>query len=264
MSRSVFSDLDGMQVAVTGGCGGIGLALCTWLTDCGATVYALDLKRVDGQYARFIETDVTLGPSIAGAADQVVKAAGRVDGLVTAAGVGENDVAAEDMDPSLFDRVIDVNLRGVFLTCQAFGRHMLERGAGSIVNIASMSGAHVVNVPQRQCAYNSSKAAVVALTRSLALERGHPRWPIRDSARDRGNHRILIERGCRVLPRDRGPGRRRLLARLSSASWKWRYKHVHRDARPDSSDNGDWLVATPEVVHRANGRSIADDLHEEY
>jgi NAD(P)-dependent dehydrogenase (short-subunit alcohol dehydrogenase family) len=172
MSRSVFGDLGGMQVAVTGGCGGIGLAVCGWLTDCGATVYALDLNRVDGQYARFIETDVTLAPSIAGAADLVVKAAGRVDGLVTAAGVGENDVAAEDMDPSLFDRVIDVNLRGVFLTCQAFGRHMLERGAGSIVNIASMSGAHVVNVPQRQCAYNSSKAAVVALTRSLALEWG--------------------------------------------------------------------------------------------
>jgi NAD(P)-dependent dehydrogenase (short-subunit alcohol dehydrogenase family) len=164
--------VENMQVAVTGGCGAIGLEVCSWLTEGGATVYALDLKRVAGQYERYIETDVTSPGSVADAADLIARTSGRIDGLVTAAGVAENDVPAEDMDPFEFDRVIDVNLRGVFLTCQAFGRHMLQRGAGTIVNIASMSGTHVVNVPQRQCAYNSSKAAVVALTRSLALEWG--------------------------------------------------------------------------------------------
>jgi NAD(P)-dependent dehydrogenase (short-subunit alcohol dehydrogenase family) len=115
---------------------------------------------------------VTNPQSVADAAEHVMKSAGRIDGLVTAAGVGENDVSAEEMDVAVFDRVIAINLRGVFLACQAFGKHMLHQGQGRIVNIASMSGNHVVNVPQRQCAYNSSKAAVVALSRSLALEWG--------------------------------------------------------------------------------------------
>jgi NAD(P)-dependent dehydrogenase (short-subunit alcohol dehydrogenase family) len=65
-----------------------------------------------------------------------------------------------------------VNLRGVFLACREFGRELLERGGGAIVNIASMSGNAVVNYPQRQSVYNSSKAGVTALTRSLAVEWG--------------------------------------------------------------------------------------------
>src|SRR5690606_3452701 len=92
--------------------------------------------------------------------------------LVTSAGIVENDVAAEELDIDLVDRVMGVNFRGVFLTNQAFGRELLARGGGAIVNIASMSGNHVVNHPQRQCVYNSSKAAVVALTKSLAVEWG--------------------------------------------------------------------------------------------
>ena len=91
---------------------------------------------------------------------------------MAAAGVVEDDVPAETMAPDLFDRVLGVNLRGVFLTCQAFGRPMLEQGSGSLVAISSMSGNHVVNVPQRQCAYNASKAGVSALVRSLAVEWG--------------------------------------------------------------------------------------------
>lgn len=66
-------------------------------------------------------------------------------------------------------RVIDINLTGVFLTAQAAGRVMLKQGYGSIINTASMS-AHIVNVPQPQCAYNASKAGVIQLTKSLAVE----------------------------------------------------------------------------------------------
>jgi NAD(P)-dependent dehydrogenase (short-subunit alcohol dehydrogenase family) len=92
--------------------------------------------------------------------------------LVSCAGIVEGDVAAEDMTVEQFDSVLAVNLRGVFLGCQAFGRELLARGGGSIVNVASMSGNCVVNFPQRQCAYNASKAAVTALTKSLAVEWG--------------------------------------------------------------------------------------------
>jgi len=66
-------------------------------------------------------------------------------------------------------KVIDINLTGVFLTAQAAGKVMIKQGGGSIINTASMS-AHIVNVPQPQCAYNASKAGVVQLTKSLAVE----------------------------------------------------------------------------------------------
>jgi NAD(P)-dependent dehydrogenase (short-subunit alcohol dehydrogenase family) len=64
---------------------------------------------------------------------------------------------------------IKVNLDSVFLTDTIAGRYMLKQGHGSIINTASMSG-HIVNVPQPQCAYNSSKAGVIMLTKSLAVE----------------------------------------------------------------------------------------------
>jgi NAD(P)-dependent dehydrogenase (short-subunit alcohol dehydrogenase family) len=166
------SGLSGAHIAVTGAGGGIGLAICRWLTEAGAVVYALDLKPADEQVGEFISTDVTEPASVDGAVDRITSAAGRVDGVVAGAGIAENDVAAEDMDLATFDRVLAVNLRGVFLTCQAFGRRMLSQGHGRIVAISSMSGNHIVNVPQRQCAYNASKAGVTALTKSLAVEWG--------------------------------------------------------------------------------------------
>jgi NAD(P)-dependent dehydrogenase (short-subunit alcohol dehydrogenase family) len=135
-------------------------------------VFALDLKPSEEQVGDFVQTDVTDPDSVAGAAEEVLNRAGRIDGVVAGAGIAENDVAAEDMDAATFDKVVAVNLRGVFLTCQAFGRRMLEQGHGRIVNISSMSGNHIVNVPQRQCAYNASKAGVTALTKSLAVEWG--------------------------------------------------------------------------------------------
>lgn len=67
------------------------------------------------------------------------------------------------------EKVIDINLTGVFLTAQAAGKQMLKQGKGSIINTASMSG-HIVNVPQPQCAYNASKAGVIQLTKSMAIE----------------------------------------------------------------------------------------------
>ena len=68
-----------------------------------------------------------------------------------------------------FMEVIDVNLAGVFLTAQAAGKVMIKNGGGSIINIASMS-AHIVNIPQTISVYNASKAAVMHLTKSMAVE----------------------------------------------------------------------------------------------
>lgn len=164
--------LAGAHVAVTGAGGGIGAATCAWLAEKGAVVYALDLRPAGDQVGEFLQCDVTDPDSVSVAVAEITRRAGRVDGLVAGAGIAENDVAAEEMTIATFDRVLAVNLRGVFLACQAFGRQMLDQGRGRIVAISSMSGNHVVNVPQRQCAYNASKAGVTALVKSLAVEWG--------------------------------------------------------------------------------------------
>ncbi|GAA3698400.1 SDR family oxidoreductase [Arthrobacter ginkgonis] len=155
-------------MAVTGAAGGIGEAISQRLLEEGARVYSLDFR--PAAIGHSLVVDVTDKGSIDAAVTTIVEAEGQVDGVVAAAGVVENDVAAEDMALEIWDRTLGVNLRGVFITCQAFGTQMLRQGHGSIVNISSMSGNHVVNVPQNQCAYNASKAGVTALTKSLASE----------------------------------------------------------------------------------------------
>lgn len=157
-------------VLVTGAAGGIGHAVSQWLTAEGARVFDLDRRRPPARAGEYIEADVCDPDSLNAAVATVVQTAGRIDGLVAAAGVSEEPTPAEDMDITVWDRTININLRGVFLTCQAVGRVMLAQGSGRIVTIASMSGNHVVNVPQQQVAYNASKAGVVAMTKSLAFE----------------------------------------------------------------------------------------------
>lgn len=79
------------------------------------------------------------------------------------------NIPAEEMTLEQWNKVMNINLTGTFLTCQAAGKVMIAQGGGSIINTASMSG-HIVNVPQPQCSYNASKAAVIQLTKSLAVE----------------------------------------------------------------------------------------------
>ena len=165
----------GRRVAVTGGAGGIGHAIVSYLLDRGAEVYALDINGLDSLPAGAVglRLDITSPESVSAVVEELYAADARPVDLVNSAGIAEDDVAAETMDIALFDNVISVNLRGVFLTCQAFGRQLLDSGGGAIVNIASMSGNYVVNTPQNQCAYNASKAAVTALSKSLAAEWGY-------------------------------------------------------------------------------------------
>lgn len=162
--------IDGAVVVVTGAAGGIGHTTCRWLAEQGARVYGLDRGPVDWPAVEFISLDVQDPASVETAVGSVMRRADRIDGLVAAAGLSEDPTPAEEMPIAVWDATIGVNLRGVFLTCQAVGRVMLRQGAGRIVTIASMSGNHVVNTPQQQVAYNASKAGVVAMTKSLAYE----------------------------------------------------------------------------------------------
>jgi NAD(P)-dependent dehydrogenase (short-subunit alcohol dehydrogenase family) len=122
-----------------------------------------------GYEATLVDLDVTRSDQVDAIAEQLLQAHGGVDILVNNAGIARSDVAAEDTADEHWLNVLDVNLNGVFWCCRAFGRQMLDKGQGAIVNIGSMSGI-IVNKPQPQSYSNASKAAVHHLTKSLAAE----------------------------------------------------------------------------------------------
>jgi NAD(P)-dependent dehydrogenase (short-subunit alcohol dehydrogenase family) len=172
-------DLTGCVAVVTGGGRNIGLACTRALAEAGAKVIIAEIdpevaesgKRelIDKGYdPEVILLDVTDPAAVTAAAEQVVERHGRVDVLVCNAGIAFNTPGEEVSDEEWL-KVIDINLNGVFWCCRAFGRHMLNAGKGSIVNIGSMSGV-IANKPQPQAHYNASKAGVHMLTKSLASE----------------------------------------------------------------------------------------------
>jgi NAD(P)-dependent dehydrogenase (short-subunit alcohol dehydrogenase family) len=161
----------GRVVAVTGTTSGIGRGIASALAAEGALVFGLDVE--PGGIGEHVQCDVSDAASVAQAASDVLAlSGGRIDHVVANAGIRGSDTAAEDLDVAEWDAVLGVNLRGVFLTLQAFARPMLAAGSGSMVAIASMSGNRVVNVPQRTVHYNTAKAGVTAMVRTLAVEWG--------------------------------------------------------------------------------------------
>jgi NAD(P)-dependent dehydrogenase (short-subunit alcohol dehydrogenase family) len=174
--------LDGQTALVTGAASGIGRGIAVGLAAAGADVACFDLPgaaieevRADieavGQRAMAISGDVTDPNSVRDAVRDAQSSLGPLSLAVNSAGIA-NAAPAEEMSLSQWQRVIDINLTGVFLCCQAEGGAMLDRGRGAIVNIASMSGS-IVNRGLLQAHYNASKAAVIHLTKSLAMEWAH-------------------------------------------------------------------------------------------
>jgi NAD(P)-dependent dehydrogenase (short-subunit alcohol dehydrogenase family) len=176
MSVRATFELGGKVAAVTGGARGIGRACADGLQEMGAKVALLDVledrlaqsAEEMGEGALGIVCDVTDTAAVTAAFDRIEAECGRLDVLVNSAGICVW-ASAEEMTEEQWDNVLDVNLKGTFLCCQAAGRIMIAQGSGSIINIASMSGS-IINRPQCQAGYNSSKAAVIHLTRSLAAE----------------------------------------------------------------------------------------------
>jgi NAD(P)-dependent dehydrogenase (short-subunit alcohol dehydrogenase family) len=171
--------LDGRVALVTGGAQGIGRAFAHALGEAGAKVAVVDLaadKADDvtnelsnkGIEAITVTADVSSADQVQKMVDTVVDKWGTLTIGVNNAGIGDW-TAAEDVTGANWDKMMNLNLKGVFLCAQAEGRVMLKAGYGKIINTASMSG-HIVNTPQKQVVYNTSKAGVLHLTRSLAAE----------------------------------------------------------------------------------------------
>jgi NAD(P)-dependent dehydrogenase (short-subunit alcohol dehydrogenase family) len=178
MSDTLFR-LDGRTALVTGGASGIGRRIAVGLAEFGADVCLVDLEGsdLDGAAIEVRNTGrrVVVAPADVRSSEDLTAAVGRAETelgplrlAVNCAGIA-NAAPAEEMDLAQWQQLMDINLTGVFLSCQAEGRAMLEQGVGAIVNIASMSGS-IVNRGLVQAHYNASKAGVVHLTRSLAME----------------------------------------------------------------------------------------------
>jgi len=170
--------LEGKISFVTGAGSGIGQRIALGLAEAGASVGCFDLgsskglqgtveqiKKL-GREATAVTGDVTQAADLRQAIDAVEKELGP---LSVAINCIANAAPAEEMPLEQWQKVIDVNLTGVFLSCQAEAKVMLPRKQGSIVNIASMSGI-IVNRGLLQAHYNCSKAAVTHLSKSLAME----------------------------------------------------------------------------------------------
>ena len=139
---------------------------------CGRTQATLDdtaaAIEATGQRALALTADVTKADEVNTLIDQIVSAWGRLDIACNNAGVN-NWVEAAEMSEEDWDWIYDTNVKGAFLCSQAEGRAMMAAGSGSIINLASIS-ARITNRPQPQSHYNSSKAALVQLSKSMAAE----------------------------------------------------------------------------------------------
>ena len=179
MSVLALFDLTGEKALVTGGGQGIGRSMALALAEAGADVAVAQRRgevaeKTAGEIAAIGRDSLAISADVSDAADveRMVEATqerfGRIDILVNNAGIARGG-PTDEVSEELWDSVIDINLKSVFLCSRLVGPEMARAGKGSIINNGSMSG-YIVNKPQPQAAYNASKAAVHHLTKSLAAE----------------------------------------------------------------------------------------------
>lgn len=192
MAERLF-DVSGRVVVLTGACGLIGRTLARAFRDRGARLALVDVvtARPEALAAEIggnsvgLPCDVSAAGEVAAVVEEVLQRFGRVDVLVNSHHYkpkGFTDAKAETFPEELWDAIVNVNLKGTFLTCREFGRLMLEQGKGSIVNLASTYGVvssnpdlYENNSLGNPVAYSASKGAVIMLTKYLGAywaERG--------------------------------------------------------------------------------------------
>jgi gluconate 5-dehydrogenase len=171
-------DLSGRVAIITGGSGGLGQAAAAGLAAYGASVVitsrrlpaleeaASEIEALGGVVLP-ISCDVTDTVSVEAMVKRTVDELGRVDILLTAAGIAKR-APAEEMPMEDWQQVMDTNVKGTFLCCQAAGREMIKAGAGKVITVSSVRG--LLGHPLGYAAYGASKGAVHLLTRQLAVE----------------------------------------------------------------------------------------------
>ena len=170
-------DLKGRVAVVTGGAQGIGYAVAERMLNSGASVVLWDIDAVrlmdaENTLAKLGKVttsivELTLAADVDAAAAEALEAHGKIDILVNNAGITGGNAPTWELEPAVWQQVIDVNLVAPFLTCRAVVPQMIKQGYGRIVNIASVAGKE--GNPNASH-YSASKAGLIALTKSLAKE----------------------------------------------------------------------------------------------
>lgn len=176
MSLDCF-DLSGRSALITGGGKGLGRAIALALAEAGADIAVASRTKADldevaeavrrsGRRAVAVAADMSDEGSVRALIDEALRELGGIDILVNNAGI-EGVGAVTEMQTELWDRTMAVNLRGPMLCCKHIGPHMMARGSGKVINVASV----LATLPQRTMSpYAASKAGLVQFTRVLALE----------------------------------------------------------------------------------------------
>ena len=171
-------DFKGKVALVTGAGSGIGLATAKAFADAGAKVVIAEISAKNGEEAAkaingaggeaiFVQTDVSKADSVAALVDHAVSAFGRLDFAVNNAGIDPELVPEAEWNEATFDRIIAINLKGIFLCMKYEIAQMLKQGGGVVVNMASIAGVTAVyNKPS----YTASKHGVIGMTKSAALQ----------------------------------------------------------------------------------------------
>jgi len=177
MDASKLFRLDGRVALVTGSAQGLGRDIAVTLAQAGASLILADMtvaaetaKQVEavGSQCISIQVDISNEKAVGKLVEQAIHQYGKIDVLVNNAGISQlSFTPTEESSVEEWDRVIAVNLRGTYLCCKCVGKEMIKGGGGSIVNISTTAG--ITGVP-RAPAYCASKAGVILLTKSLALE----------------------------------------------------------------------------------------------
>ncbi len=244
-------DITDRVVVVTGAARGLGAALASAFAAAGARVVLSDARlealeatasalRVGGATVAAVPCDVGAEHEVDALAASAQTIFGGLDIWINNAGINIPK-PAEQLTFTEWNRIVTTNLGGTFLGCRAAGRLMLERGAGSIINIGSIHG-HVGSYVHRAAAYNAAKAGVLNLTRSLALEWG--------------------ERGVRVNAISPGPLATELMT-TRLADPEYRRKSLERLAlkrigTPDDVVGAAIFLASP-AAHWITGHILAVD-----
>ena len=168
--------LDGKVAVITGAAGGMGREAALLFSAEGASVCVADVDREHGEQtaaeardAFFFEVDVSDPDSVRAVYDAAAERYGGIDVLYNNAGISPaDDASILDTEADAWDRVQAVNTRGVYLCCRHGIPHLLERGGGSVINVASFVA--LVGAATSQISYTASKGAVLALTRELGVQ----------------------------------------------------------------------------------------------
>jgi NAD(P)-dependent dehydrogenase (short-subunit alcohol dehydrogenase family) len=241
--------LDGKVAVITGAAGGMGREAALLFCSEGAQVCVADVDREHGEQtaaeagdAFFFEVDVTDADSVRAMYDATAERYGGVDVLYNNAGISPaDDASILETGPDAWDRVQNVNTRGVYLCCKYGIPHLLDRGGGSVINVASFVA--LVGAATSQISYTASKGAVLALSRELGVE--------------------FARRGVRVNALCPGPVETPLLLRIwgeDEAAAQRRLVHIPmgRLAKPREIVNAALFLASDESSY-VNGATFVVD-----